>query len=97
MPASKQHHRTQIEALASEIREHRAILFVGAGVSAGLGLPSWCDLIERLGAELGFEADAFFDLSNDFRSLTEYYRLEKARSTTYATGWSANGKSMTRL
>jgi hypothetical protein len=66
-----------VAALADDIANGRAILFVGAGVSAQLGLPSWQQLVERLGEDLGFRGDQFFELSNDFRSLTEYYRLEK--------------------
>jgi hypothetical protein len=63
--------------LIREVRERHVILFVGAGVSAGLGLPTWEDFIGRLGAELGFEPTEFLELSNDFRSLAEFYRLEK--------------------
>jgi hypothetical protein len=53
------------------------ILFVGAGISAGLGLPTWQDFIARLGEDLGFAPDEFLQLSHDFRSLAEYYRLEQ--------------------
>lgn len=67
----------EIAALARQISERRAILFVGAGVSAHLGLPSWHDLMVRLAEDLGFTADAFLALSSDFRSLTEFYLLEK--------------------
>lgn len=79
MPRSAQAQidRDPITALASEIHDRRAILFVGAGVSAGLGLPSWRDLIAQLGEELGYDAAEFLELSTDFRSLTEYYRLAK--------------------
>jgi hypothetical protein len=64
-------------ALAREIRERHAILFVGSGISAGLGLPTWENFIGRLGADVGFEPGAFLDLGSDFRSLAEFYRLEK--------------------
>jgi hypothetical protein len=63
--------------LARAIRERRVILFAGAGLSAGLGLPSWQDFIGRLGTELGFDPKKFLSLSTDFRSLAEYYCLEK--------------------
>lgn len=77
---AEKHERDQqrvIAELAREIREQRVILFVGAGPAAGLGLPSWETFIGRLGTELGFDADTFLGLSPDFRSLAEYYCLEK--------------------
>jgi hypothetical protein len=66
-----------LAGLAREMREQRVILFVGSGISAGLGLPTWEDFIGRLGADVGFAADEFLALSSDFRSLAEFYRLEK--------------------
>lgn len=66
-----------LRALVRQIHERHVILFVGAGISAGLGLPTWQDFIGRLGTDVGFEPDEFLDLSSDFRSLAEFYRLEK--------------------
>lgn len=63
--------------LAREVRDRRVILFVGSGISAGLGLPTWEDFIGRLGADFGLEPKEFLALSHDFRSLAEFYRLEK--------------------
>jgi hypothetical protein len=63
--------------LACDIREQRVILFAGAGLSAGLGLPSWEEFIGRLGSELGFDPETYLSLSPDFRSLAEYYCLER--------------------
>jgi hypothetical protein len=63
--------------LARAIRERRMILFAGAGLSAGLGLPTWQDFIGRLGSELGFDPKTFLSLSPDFRSLAEYYCIAK--------------------
>jgi len=65
-------------ALVRQIDARRVILFAGAGISAGLGLPTWQDFIGQLGAEVGFEPDEFLALSSDFRSLAEFYRLEKS-------------------
>lgn len=68
---------TAREELSAAIRARRAILFVGAGVSAHLGLPSYRDLLSRLAEDLGYTGDAFVELSSDFPALTEFYRLEK--------------------
>jgi hypothetical protein len=66
-----------IEAIARQLRAGRLILFVGSGVSAGLGLPSWEEFIGSLGKDLGYREDEFLGLSADFRALAEYYRLQK--------------------
>lgn len=39
-------------ALAKQARRGRLVLFVGAGVSAGAGLPQWTTLLEQLAANL---------------------------------------------
>jgi SIR2-like domain len=62
--------------LVSAVREHRAILFVGAGVSMNLGLPSFRQLVSHIGEELGFDADIFHTFG-DYQSLAEYYVLDK--------------------
>lgn len=67
-----------ITALADEVRAGRVLLFAGAGVSAGLGLPTWKGLIEFLGADLGFEPGVFQSLSASFLPLAEYYKLERS-------------------
>ena len=66
-----------LAGLVREIDGGHVILFVGSGVSAGLGLPIWEDFIGRLGTDVGFEPNDFLALSSDFRSLAEFYRLEK--------------------
>jgi hypothetical protein len=52
-------------------------LFVGAGISAALGVPTWAEFIGRLGEDLGIASRDFLALSDDFRSLAEFYRLEE--------------------
>jgi len=62
--------------LVSTVRERRAILFVGAGVSMNLGLPSFRQLVSHIGEELGFDADIFHTFG-DYQSLAEYYVLDR--------------------
>lgn len=67
-----------IDDLARSIHEGRAILFVGAGVSMTVGLPSWHALIDHMMKELDLEGDERgngTDLTHPV--LAEYYRLQR--------------------
>src|SRR5690349_24064451 len=64
-----------IDALSDAIRRRQAILFVGAGVSRSLGLPSWNSLMGEMGTELGFDAEVFLGLGSNYE-LAEYYQLQ---------------------
>jgi hypothetical protein len=65
------------DELAEAIRQRRAILFVGAGVSMSVGLPSWQKLIEHMAAELGLERDIIREPNLSYQMLAEYYRLQQ--------------------
>jgi hypothetical protein len=65
-----------MDDLVNALREKRVILFVGAGVSRNLGLPSFDQLIDHLAKELGFDPE-IFRLFGDYLSLAEYYNLQK--------------------
>jgi len=67
---------SDFEELARSIREHRAILFVGAGASMSVGLPSWRELIEHMAEELGVESEGFSG-SNSHHTLAEFYRIKQ--------------------
>jgi hypothetical protein len=62
------------DALAEAVRARRAVLFVGAGLSMSVGLPSWRELIDHLRCELGLD-DATAAEAN-YQTLAEYYRLK---------------------
>jgi hypothetical protein len=63
--------------LTEAVRHQRAILFVGAGVSKNLGLPTHEELIDRLAKELGFDPE-IFKTHGDLQSLAEYYLSRNA-------------------
>lgn len=63
-----------LASLAKAIGRGSAILFVGAGVSISVGLPSWEKLIEQMAKELGIDEE--FSMRRDrFQTLAEYYRI----------------------
>ena len=51
------------------------ILFVGSGVSMGLGIPSWNDLISKIAEELGYEPEIYSTFGDNL-ALAEYYRIK---------------------
>ncbi|MDN3918726.1 SIR2 family protein [Roseateles violae] len=62
--------------LARKLANGQVILFVGAGVSMSLKLPSYSALIREIGGHLGFDG-AIFEGFGDYLTLAEYYHLEK--------------------
>jgi hypothetical protein len=69
--------RKDLTQLAQIIRERRAILFAGAGLSMSVGLPSWKQLIEHMGEDLGLDPQWFMGANSSYQALAEYYRLQK--------------------
>jgi hypothetical protein len=65
------------EILAAAIRRRSAILFVGAGASMAVGLPSWQSLIDHLLDELHLEPDVIDGMHSGYQMLAEYYRLKR--------------------
>jgi len=65
-----------MEQLLNSFRQGNVILFVGAGVSMNLGLPSWGALIDKMAEELGYDPEIYKSFG-DFYALAEYYRLKK--------------------
>jgi hypothetical protein len=64
------------DQLIEALRARKLLLFVGAGVSTHLGLPSWEGLTDHVAAQLGFDP-AIFKAQGDYLQLLEYYKLEK--------------------
>lgn len=64
-----------LDVLADALRGRKAILFVGAGVSISVGLPSWDVLIEHMIESLELSEDELDGRSVSHQTLAEYYRL----------------------
>lgn len=62
--------------LIEALKMNKIILFVGAGVSAGIGLPTWGELINRMAREVEFDPEKFQSYG-DFLELAEYYEIKK--------------------
>jgi len=58
--------------LIDALNNKNVILFVGAGVSSNLGLPTWRDLVKQMAEELGYDPDIFLT-HGDYMELAEYY------------------------
>ena len=58
------------------------MLFVGAGISNSVSLPTWSDLIEQLGNELGYDTE-IFECYGDYLLLAEYYKLCKGDTNLF--------------
>ena len=67
-----------ITELKSAIQSKNVILFVGAGVSATLGLPTWSQLISKIATELNYDTNLFKQYG-DSLTLAEYYYITKGR------------------
>jgi hypothetical protein len=74
------------QRLVDDVRAKRVILFVGAGLSMGLGLPSWSQLIQGIGEALDFDPSVFASLG-DYLQLAEYYTLVRGPIGALRSRW----------
>ncbi len=62
--------------LVEAIRNKRALLFVGAGVSKNVGVPTTQEMVAEIAKQVGYDPDHFRTLG-DARTLAEFYKLTK--------------------
>ncbi len=60
--------------LAQAIRDSECVLFVGSGLSAGSGMPSWQKLIAKLAAELDLPPASQKDTTDYYLDVAQLYR-----------------------
>jgi hypothetical protein len=65
------------DVLADAIKQRHAILFVGAGVSMAVGLPSWQTLADHLLKELDLPPSVIDGMNDGYQMLAEFYRLKQ--------------------
>lgn len=63
-------------ALKEAYLDGKLVLFVGSGVSASLGLPTWAGLINEIARQLGYDPKVFESYGSPL-SLAEYYKLKQ--------------------
>jgi len=66
-----------IEDLARAVREHRAMLFAGAGLSMSVGLPSWDEFVDHMISDLQLYPGEPERQDFSHQILAEYYRIKK--------------------
>ena len=52
----KSYINSSIQKLKDDIENNRLVIFVGAGISANSGCPSWSTLIDRFAEGLGIDS-----------------------------------------
>ena len=65
-----------MDQLISSYNDGNVILFVGAGVSKNLGLPTWSELIDHIAIDQGYDPEIYKSYGGSL-ALAEYYRIKK--------------------
>lgn len=84
-------YKENIKTLAELISKKKLMLFIGAGISASLGLPSWNALIGELGEAAGYDATVFSEYGDNML-LAEYSELlgDDKLQEVFTTKWDIN-------
>lgn len=70
-----------VKKIQEASRKNKLVLFVGAGVSANSGLPSWGSLISYFAKGIGKEADKY--TNDEYLKIPQYYFNERGKKEYY--------------
>lgn len=79
--------------IVSALERRHAVLFVGAGVSMSVGLPSWKTLVDHILSELRLDDSVMHDPDISYQTIAECYRLQHGTSPRCANGCGKTGAS----
>lgn len=68
--------KEHVQEIVSALKRRHAVLFVGAGVSMSVGLPSWKTLVDHMLSELRLDESVMRDPDISYQTIAECYRLE---------------------
>ena len=68
-------HDAELLTIAKALKHRQAILFVGAGVSMSVGLPSWTSFVDHLLTELAVARPPSATHATSYQAIAECYRL----------------------
>ncbi|RVL66296.1 SIR2 family NAD-dependent protein deacylase [Sinorhizobium meliloti] len=68
--------------IVSALERRHAVLFVGAGVSMSVGLPSWKTLVDHILSELRLDDSVMHDPDISYQTIAECYRLQHGDITS---------------
>lgn len=80
-PSSGLSNDDKIKKLAGLVKERKVLLFLGAGISASIGFPSWNKLIKEMGEKEGFDGELFGLYGNNM--MLAEYAYGKNENSTY--------------
>lgn len=78
--AEETEQENHIKKLAGLIKEKRVLLFLGAGISASIGFPSWNRMIMELGEQEGYDS-RLFEVYGDKLTLAEFINRDTEEKT----------------
>ena len=75
----KNYINSSIQKLKDDIENNRLVIFVGAGVSANSGCPSWSTLIDKFAEGLGIDSKDKIESTEYYLKIPQYYYIERGK------------------